>query len=376
MSEEDFYVSPWEVRGKVDYQKLMVRFGVKPITDKEVRDIVEIAGEVHPLISRGLFYAHRDLDLLILWHKLGRRWVLYTGRGPSSHVHIGHLVPWILAKWFSDKFNVELFFQMTDDEKFFDDEEARLEETNKMAYENSLDVIALGFKPDKLHLVIDTEDVHLLYGIAVKVAKKLTYNVVKHTFGFTDSTNIGLVFYPSLQIAMAFLPTELYGEEVPTLIPAAIDQDPYFRLARDIAESLGYPKPAMIYSKFLPSLKGESKMSSSSPDSAIYTIDSLGEVRRKIMNAFTGGQPTVELQRKLGGNPDVCSVFAYHTIFQDDEGINKVEMECRAGALLCGECKLMLFDKVRKFIGEHQERRERARDRVHEYRISAKFGRR
>jgi len=376
MSEEDFYVSPWEVRGRVDYQRLIVKFGVRPITDVEIKWIAEVAGEVHPLISRGIFYAHRDFDFLMTWHKSGRRWVLYTGRGPSSHVHIGHLVPWILAKWLSDKFNVELFFQMTDDEKFFDEEGARLEDTNRMAYENFLDVIALGFEPSRLHLVVDTDDIGLLYKIAVRVAKRLTYNVVKHTFGFTDSTNIGLVFYPSLQIAMAFLPSELYGDEVPTLIPAAIDQDPYFRLARDLAETLGYPKPAMIYSKFLPSLKGESKMSSSDPDSAIYTVDSLNVVKRKIMNAFTGGQPTVELQRKLGGNPEICSVFAYHLVFQSDEVVKRIEEDCRGGRLLCGECKLMLFDKVGAFILKHQERREEARGRIHEYKLSAKFGRR
>ena len=377
MGGEDFVVTPWEVRGKVDYDKLLTQFGAKKISEKEIALLREAAGEVHWLIKSGYFYAHRDLDVILERHRLGRPWALYTGRGPSGPVHIGHMIPWILLKWLSDKFNVEVFFQLTDDEKFWDEEGGRLDKYTNHAYENAADVIALGFEPDKLHLIIDTLDIALIYRIAVRVAKKLTWNTVKATFGFGDSSNIGIVFYPSLQIAVAFLPTEIRGVETPTLIPAAIDQDPYFRLARDVASELGYPKPATIYSKFAPSLTGESKMSASKPDSAIYVTDSDSEVRRKIMNAFTGGQPTAELQRKLGGNPDVCPVYSYHVIFDPSEvDSRKIYSACRSGELLCGECKRMLIEKALRFLEKHREAREKARERVDEYRLSTKFGKR
>ncbi|MFB6490936.1 MAG: tryptophan--tRNA ligase [Thermoproteus sp. AZ2] len=370
-----FVVTPWEVKGRVDYEKLLEHFGAKPLTQADVDLLAKYAGEVHYLIRRGFFYAHRDFDQLLKWHGEGRPWALYTGRGPSGPIHIGHMVPWILLKWFSDKFGAEVYFQMTDDEKFFDDPEMGLSEATKWAYENALDVIALGFTPDRLHLIIDTLDIKYLYKIAVRVAKKLTWNTLKATFGFSDSSNAGLIFYPSLQIAVAFLPTELRGgEATPTLIPCAIDQDPYFRLARDIAETLGYPKPATLYSKFIMALTGESKMSASNPDSAIYTLDDAKTVRRKIANAFTGGQPTAELQRRLGGNPDICPVYQYHLLLDpDDASVKKIYEDCRSGALLCGECKKMLQEKVEKFLKIHIERREKARDKVDEYRISTKI---
>ena len=372
--DEEFVVTPWEVRGRVDYQKLMQQFGARPLTQAEVSLLEKYAGEVHPLIRRGFFYAHRDFDAILKWHGEGKPWALYTGRGPSGPVHIGHMVPWILLKWLFNKFGVEVYFQMTDDEKFYDDPEMRLEEATKWAYENALDVIALGFTPDKLHLIIDTKDIKPLYPIAAKVAKKLTWNTVKATFGFTDSTNIGLIFYPSLQIAVAFLPTELHGRPTPVLIPCAIDQDPYFRLARDIAESLGYPKPATLYSKFIMALTGESKMSASNPNSAIYTIDDEKTIRRKIANAYTGGRPTAEEQRRLGGNPDVCPVYHYHMLFDpDDASVEKIYHSCKSGALLCGECKQMLYEKIRKFVKQHQEAREKARDKVDAYRLSSKL---
>jgi tryptophanyl-tRNA synthetase len=371
---EEFVVTPWEVRGRVDYDKLLRHFGAKPLTPGEVALLEKYAGEVHPLIKRGFFYAHRDFDAILKWHGEGRPWALYTGRGPSGPVHIGHMVPWILLKWFSDRFGLEVYFQLTDDEKFFDDPEMKLEEATSWAYENALDVIALGFTPDRLHLILDTRDIEPLYPIAVKVAKKLTWNTVKATFGFTDSTNIGLIFYPSLQIAVAFLPTELRREAVPVLIPCAIDQDPYFRLARDIADTLGYPKPATLYSKFIMALTGESKMSASNPDSAIYTTDDEKTVKRKVMNAFTGGRPTAEEQRRYGGDPDICPVFHYHMLFDpNDASVEKIRQDCRNGTLLCGECKLKLYDKITKFLKEHREKREKARGNVDQYRISVKL---
>lgn len=70
-----------------------------------------------------------------------------------------------------DKFNVDYFFELTDDEKFLVREGYTLEQTNKYAYENALDLIALGFTPDKLHIIIDSEDIKYLYKIAVRLVR-------------------------------------------------------------------------------------------------------------------------------------------------------------------------------------------------------------
>ena len=34
MKREKFVVTPWEVRGRVDYDKLMKQFGIQPLTDE------------------------------------------------------------------------------------------------------------------------------------------------------------------------------------------------------------------------------------------------------------------------------------------------------------------------------------------------------
>ncbi|NOZ58498.1 MAG: tryptophan--tRNA ligase, partial [Euryarchaeota archaeon] len=139
----------------------------------------------------------------------------------------------------------------------------------------------------------------------------------------------------------------------------------------DAAPHLGYPKPALIHCKFFPSLLGGDKMSASKPESSIYTTDSPREARRKIMNAFTGGRETAKLQRELGGRPGVCSVYQYlYYIFEEeDEKIKERYDACTRGELLCGECKQYLAAKVERFLVQHQERREKAKDVLEDFMV-------
>ena len=77
----------------------------------------------------------------------------------------------------------------------------------------------------------------------------------------------------------------IFGErsDIPALIPCAIDQDPYFRLTRDVAHKLKYPKPALIHGKFIPSLGGaQIKMSASIDTSSIYMSDTLKKLTTKV----------------------------------------------------------------------------------------------
>lgn len=357
-----FVITPWEVSGDIDYDLLIEKFGTRRIDDNLLERLSGY-GELHPLLRRGIVYSHRDLDWILDLYDRGEKFYLYTGRGPSGHTHLGHLMPWIFAKYLQDLFGVKIYFQLTDDEKFLFNEKLTLDETRKAAYENALDFLALGFDPEKTKIILDTEYIKGLYPIALKVAKKVTFSTAKAVFGFDNSTNIGSIFYTSIQAAPAFLESELTGRNVPCLIPCGIDQDAHFRVARDVANSLGYYKPALIHNKMFPGLLGTDKMSSSQPESTIFTTDSTKVVRKKIGNAFTGGRVSAEEQRKLGGNPDVCAVFKYQFyIFEEnDDMVAELYEQCRSGSILCGECKKRLSDKVISFLERHQARREEVR---------------
>ncbi len=364
-------VTPWAVTGDIDYGKLIEQFGVQHMTQGIADRITNHAGYMHMQLRRGVYISHRDTDWWLDEYEKGNKVGLYTGRGPSGHVHLGHLLPWFFCKYLQDAFDADLYFQMTDDEKYLFNDHLELEQTIGYTYENALDVIACGLDPSKTHIFSDTEHIQHLYKIGLRVAKRVTYSTAKAVFGFQDSDNIGMIWYPALQAMTCFLQSNREGANIPCLIPAAIDQDPYWRVTRDIAEKLGYYKPAQIHAKFLPGLAEGGKMSASQPETAIFTTDPPKTAARKMMSAFTGGRDTIEEQRKLGGRPNVCNVYAYYYFLfeNDDEALMERESACKSGSLICGECKKQLAERVKAFLVDFQAKREKAKDVLNDFLI-------
>lgn len=370
MEKEEAKVTPWEVSGNINYEKLIKEFGVSKIDSKLLKRIEKHTKELHPLLRRSIFFAHRDLNWIIDEYEKGNKFFLYTGRAPSGPIHLGHIMVWMFTKWLQDKFNVELWFQFPDEEKFLFKKDLEFREIDHYLHENMLDIIALGFNPKKTHFIIDSQHANLMYRPACEVAKRITFNTVKASFGLDDSTNIGSIFYTSMQAVPAFLPSIIKKKKIPCLIPHAIDQDPHFRISRDIIPKLGYDKPASIQCVFMPPLTGTQGKMSSSKEESIFLTDTPEEVRKKINKyAFSGGQATIEEHRKLGGNPniDVCFQYLKFMFEEDDKKLAKIEKDYRTGKLLTGELKQYTIDKINKFLAEHQKKRKKAESIVNQF---------
>jgi tryptophanyl-tRNA synthetase len=362
-------ITPWEVEGEIDYIRLIKEFGTQPISSDILEHFEKITGEIHPMLKLHYFFSHRDLDFILQKVESGDKIYLYTGRGPSGMVHMGHLMPWMFTKYLQDKFRSKLLFQLTDDEKFLYNQDLTREEIKRFTYENILDIISVGFDPNNTKIIVDTTHIKHLYPVALEIAKRITLSTAKAVFGFSGSTNIGMIGFPPIQAAPCFLPSIIEGNPTPVLIPAAIDQDPYWRMTRDIAEKMGFYKPAQIHSKFLPSLDAPGgKMSSSKPETAIFTTDEPEVIDKKVSSAYTGGQATVALQRLYGGNALGCPVFWYLRYFFDDQKESDERfVKCISGNLLCGECKSDLARESKSFIGNLKKRREKAKDCIQKY---------
>ena len=365
-------VTPWEVKGNINYDKLIDEFGVEKLNTLLLDRIKKHTKDVHFMLRRKVFFAHRDLNWVLDEYEKGNHFFIYTGRGPSGPIHLGHLGTWIFTKWLQDKFNAELWFQFTDDEKFLFKQNMSMEDAEKWTYENMLDVIALGFDPKKTHFIVDTKNANLIYPIALKFAKKINFSTVKAAFGMTNENNIGQIFYTSMQAAPAVIPSVLKNKNIPCLIPLAIDQDPHFRVARDVYMKLGYYKPAIIHGMFLPPLSGVSGKMDSSGDhvNSILTTDSPKEVEMKIKKyAFSGGQDTIAEHRKKGGNPDVDVSFQYlRMLFEpDDVKLEQIEKDYRSGKLLTSELKEILIKKINEFLKGHQAKREKAKKEINKF---------
>ncbi|KAJ8905073.1 hypothetical protein NDN08_001584 [Rhodosorus marinus] len=370
---EEVVVTPWTVSGVVDYDKLVKDFGSKRIDQDLVERIERVTGKpAHPLLRRGVFFSHRDLGFILDLYEKGKKFFLYTGRGPSSRaLHLGHLIPFMFTKYLQEAFNVPLVIQLTDDEKFLftQDPKKKLEDFYQMGKDNAKDIIACGFDPEKTFIFSDLDYVGTMWKNIVKIQKAVTYNQVKGIFGFTDSDNIGKHGFPAVQAAPSFSSSfpDIFGEksDLPCLIPCAIDQDPYFRMTRDAAHRLKLKKPALIHSKFFPALQGDNtKMSASDENSAIFITDTPAQIKKKVNKyAFSGGRATLEEHRELGGIVEVDIAYRYLTFFcDDDELIEKLADGYRKGEILSGEMKLECIKVLQDMVKQHQVRRAEVTD--------------
>ena len=362
---KDFEVTPWKATGEINYSYLVEKFGVNLIDNNVIKLVEKAFGELPSEIKRGLFFSHRDFDKVLKDFIGGKKPYLYTGRGPSGPMHIGHIIPFIFTKKLQEKFDTFVLLQFTSDEKYLYNPSLVSEQIRKYVIDNIKDVLAVGFDPAKTYVIEDFRHIKYLYQIAVSVARRLTYSTIRAVFGFTSETSIGMIFFASIQAAPAFLGYYINDNVYNCLIPAAIDQDPYWRIARDIAAKIRLPKPSQIHGKLLPGLKRDVKMSSSIPETAIYLSDDEDTVKWKMMNAFTGGQPTAKLQRKLGGKPDICVVYNYYQfLFEEKDDLLRERYEnCKNGHLICGDCKNELIERINIFLKKHNEKKRKIRDK-------------
>ena len=288
-NDEEMVVDPWAVEGKIDYSKLVEKFGSQLLTPTLLDRLGALAAKngmrLHRFFRRGIFFSHRDLDLILDRFAAGKSMYLYTGRGPSSEaLHLGHLIPFMFTKYLQDVFNVRLVIQITDDEKCYFKEPLSLEEAYRLGYANVKDIIACGFDLDKTFIFSDCDYMGHMYPNVCRIWKSITYSTARAAFGFEGSSNVGQSAFPAIQAAPSFpssfrIPLQKCGpqpDDACCLIPCAIDQDPYFRVTRDVAHKIApksHPlrgKPALVHSKFFPPLQGAlGKMSASNTDSAV-----------------------------------------------------------------------------------------------------------
>ncbi len=138
------------------------------------------------------------------------------------------------------------------------------------------------------------------------------------------------------------------------LVPVERDHDGY-----------GFYPPAATYHRFMTGLTG-SKMSSSKPETCIFLTDEPELAKKKVMRAKTGGGQTLEEHKKFGGDPDSCAVYElclYHLLDDDDE-LQTIYDDCRAGKQLCGMCKKYAGTLIAEFLRSLAKKRDAAQDQL------------
>jgi tryptophanyl-tRNA synthetase len=346
-------IDPWGKGGVKNYDKICKDLGVG-----KFEKFAKKLSKPPMCIKRGLVYGEKDFSKIAEAIKKKKRFALLTGLMPSGKFHLGHMA---LAQQivYYQSLGAEIYIVVADVESFLT-RGISFEEARKIAIEEYvLNYIALGLKPSKCKIYFQSEGGNEYNLLGKIVANKTTLNELKCVYGDIDTGKMVSVF---TQVADILYPQ--IKKSIPTVVPVGFDQLPHVNLTRDIAKKLGkYILPSGTFHKFMPGLKG-GKMSSSDPSSYIALTDGPKEVAKKINKyAFSGGQETLELHRKKGGNPDVDVSFQYLKFMfeESDAKLKQLEKDYRSGKLLTGELKKYTIEKINKFLKSHQAKRIKAR---------------
>ena len=359
---KEFKVTPWEVEGEIDYDKLVKEFGISPL--REMPDVFNR----NLLFRRKIVFAHRDIQRILEAVKAKKSFVMMTGLMPTGKFHIGHM---LLAQEiiFYQNLGAKIYLAVADVEAYH----ARgqnLEESRKIAIEQYItNYIALGLKQNNCDIYFQSarsdnpKKSNAYYLLQNLLAKNATFNEFKAVYG---EISPGKMISSLLQAADMLHPQlpEFEGA-IPVLVPIGIDQDPHIRLARDISQRFKdykFIQLSSTYHLFAKGLGG-GKMSSSDPLSYIALTDTPEEAERKIRKyAFSGGQPTIEEHRKKGGNPDIDVSYQYLKMFfePDDKKLQQIYEDYKSGKMLTSELKEILIEKISKFLKNHQAERQKA----------------
>ncbi len=367
---EKMMVTPWEISGNLDYDRLIKEFGIKPIGKLPEIFLKNI------LFRRKVVFAHRDFEKILDCIRNKKPFVMMTGLMPSGKFHFGHMIL-AMQMVFYQKLGAKIYIAVADLEAY-NSRQKNLEELKKIAVDQYLlNYASLGLDLNKCDIYFQSDrsssskKSNAYYRLASNFSRYITFNEFRSVYG---EINPGKMNSSLLQAADMYHPQlpEFEGP-IPTFIPVGIDQDPHIRIARDMAgrdKDQKFIPIASTYHLFLPGLKGDGKMSSSDENSLISMTDSPKEVEQKIRKyAFSGGRDTIVEHREKGGNPDKDISFQYLKMFfePDDEKLKRIEADYRSGKLLTSDLKEYLIKKINSFLEEHRKNREKAKSQVHKF---------
>lgn len=344
-------IDPWGHMAIDDYERLLVEFGIKP-----TRELLDKHRLDHPYFIREIVFGHRDLDVWLDQLHGGRKVAVLTGFMPSGEPHLGTAMVYEELRYFQSK-GAFIKIVIADAEAYIVRREDR-RSVIEQGLRFTAHAIAWGIDPGRAEFYYQTEMSTPYYRLIQMFSRKVSFAEMEAIYG--DVTPSKIVAALTQAADILHLQLDEYGGYKYVLVPVGADQDPHIRLTRDLADrfenELQLKRPSSMYHKLLRGLDGN-KMSKSRPEYAIHLSDPPELAEKKLMNALTGGRPTAEEQRKLGGEPWKCMIFElymYH-LARDEKLLNEIREECISGSILCGLCKRKAAEILKELLMQHQK---------------------
>jgi tryptophanyl-tRNA synthetase len=282
---------------------------------------------------------------------------ILTGDRPTGPLHLGHYVGSVQNRAkLQDEYDT--FIILADIQMLtthFDHPERLRQDVLNVAMDN----LACGVNPDQAVLFVQSmvpqiAELTVIYSNLVTV-QQLSHNPTIKTealqYHFEESMPLGFLSYPVSQAAdITFCRAHL--------VPVGEDQAPHIEQTRKIVRKFNamyaevLVEPEGLLQPKLVGLDGNTKMSKSLGN-AIFLSDPPDEVKRKVSAAVTD---PARIHPTDKGHPDVCVVYAYHKVF-NQEATSDIEERCKAGTIGCVPCKKLLVDVINRFLAPIRERR-------------------
>jgi tryptophanyl-tRNA synthetase len=411
-------INPWSSTPSLDIGKTFADFGIDPIAP-----VMEELPEIPYFMRRGIVVGHRDYHPIAQAIRHKTPFHILTGFMPSGHPHLGHLMVMKEVVWHVQQ-GGNGYITIADREAHAV-RGLSWEKCNEFGKEYLACLCALGFEGTTFFQSRNNR----LKDLAFEAATKVNFSELTAIYGFGPDTDLAHADSVITQVADILYP-QIDREPAPTLVPVGVDQDPHIRLTRGIAHKMrmftveerdGYisvrsknaPEAAMdavkkafphakkyeghvdikgaqctdvsakvreiekahggfafytpssTYHIFMPGLTG-GKMSSSIPESIISFYEPEAVVRKKVMSGITGGRMTLEEQKRLGGEPDKCSLYLlnlFHMV-TDDAELAEIKRKCMVGEITCGQCKKETAERVVTFLKDFREKMDACADRI------------
>ena len=291
---------------------------------------------------------------------------ILTGLRPTGNLHLGHYFG-AAQNYVKLQNDYDFYLEIADVQALTDNFD-NPEKVRKNINEITMDLLSIGLDPENVNYFIQSKipeiaELTVFYSNLVTVARlhrnptvKTEIAQKKELFGNEgESITYGFLGYPVSQAADI---TAFGGE----LVPVGEDQLPLIEQCREIVrkfnniygETLTEPEPYLSENKRIKGLDGNDKMGKSLGN-AIYLVDDEETIKKKIMSAVTDPN---KIKKDDPANPDVCMVYYYHKLINNEENINTICSECKQGARGCVQCKKELIEKMNEFLKPIQEKRK------------------
>jgi tryptophanyl-tRNA synthetase len=349
-------LDPWGETAVDNYERLRSEFGIEPLEPLLPRI-------KHPSlhIRRSIDFGQRDLGRILDAVDNNKPYSVMSGIKPTGVFHLGTKMTADDMIYFQSLSEKATVFYAIADVEAFNDNGLSFQQTSKIAVQNVADILALGLDPDRAIVYKQSQEIRVMR-MATIFSKAVTNNMLRAIYG---DRQVGLYLSALIQAGDILMPQLAeFGGPKPVIVPVGADQDPHIRLSRDLSyayhDEFGFIPPSAIYHRLIRSLDGSTKMSKRSPTASFTLDEDPSLAAKKVMSGYTGGRPTIEEQRKIGGEADKCPIYDLYLFHfaAEDAYARRVYDECYGGIRMCGDCKKELASIVKIYLEEHQKKRQ------------------